>query len=301
MGVLSKIDVRFEEVLASPDLAASFGEWKERREALAPFEGPAEMVAFIREQNGSYEDRDRIIWALCQEARSEKADGKPGRLPRPAADCLLGLFAPGLWRVFEEVRASSSLAPSEIEAEIALGFWEAVADAESHLKLSGRLVNSARHRAWGAANEEGRAGIPDDNLPAAALRTNEEVDWSDPWLLLCWAEAEGALNEVQTELIFWTRLQGNPLSEVAEALGLTYDAARHRRHRAEKRLASWLEENRDRYPPQDAEIATRVVTRALSEAPSGEARVPPAHFLNRDPDTKPPSILFEQMRGAGRG
>lgn len=286
MGVLSDIDRRFTELAGGKELESAFAEWRSRHPVLSQFQGPEEMLAQIKEQRGEYEDRDRIVWALCLEARAEARDQRkdPGRR-RPASDLLLGLFAPGLWRVFEEVRSAGVLAPHEIEAELVLGFWEAVHSARSHQKISGYLVNKARHRAWAAAKEESRAASPDESVPAAPYEADEDPDWSDPWILLCWAESEGAINEVQTELVFWTRLCSEPLEEIAEALGLDYQAAKLRRIRAEKRLQTFLEENRHRYPPDDPEVVARVATRAFSHAHSNDARVRPAHFLRPRVDT----------------
>lgn len=287
MGVLSDIDRRFAELAGGKALESAFAEWRSRRLVLGQFQRSEEMFAYLREQRGEYEDRDRIVWALCLEARAEaKTQRKePGRSSHTASDLLLGLFAAGLWRVFEEVRSAGVLAAHEIEAELVLGFWEAVHSARSHQKISGYLVNKARHRAWAAAKEESRAASPDESVPAAPYEADEDPDWSDPWILLCWAESEGAINEVQTELVFWTRLCGEPLEEIAETLGLDYTAAKLRRIRAEKRLQTFLEENRHRYPPDDPEVVARVATRAFSHAASRDARVGPAHFLRPRVDT----------------
>lgn len=266
MGVLADIDQRFATLVGSRELEEAFGKWRSQREALSRFQGPEEMLSFLRDQEGGYEDKDRILWAICEDAREESQRSKIGeRAHRTASDLLIGLFSPALWRIFDEVRSVQLADPDEILAEIVLGFWEAVHRKEDPRMLSSELVNSARRRAWEAVGHALQAPIPDEGLnqpmgPGAA----DDPDWSDPWMLVCWAVEEGGINQVQAELIFSTRLNEVPLEEAAASLGLTPNAANLRRHRAERRLESWLERNADRYPPVDPNKAARVIARALA-------------------------------------
>lgn len=266
MGVLADIDQRFATLVGSRELEEAFGKWRSQREALFRFQGPDEMISFLRDQEGGYEEKDRILWAICEEAREESERSKKGEdTSRTASDLLVGLFSPALWRIFDEVRSVQIADPDEILAEIVFGFWEAVHRKQDPRMLSSELVNSARRRAWEAVGEALRAPVPDEGLthPMGPAPT-EDPDWSDPWMLVCWAVEEGGINQVQAELIFWTRLNEVPLEEAAASLGLTPNAANLRRHRAERRLESWLERNVDRYPPSDPEKAAQVIARALA-------------------------------------
>lgn len=94
MGVLADIDQRFAALAGSRELEETFGTWQSRRGSLSQFQGPEEMVSFLRDQEGSYEEKNRILWSLCEEARIESEHSKKGeRAPRTASDLLVGLFS----------------------------------------------------------------------------------------------------------------------------------------------------------------------------------------------------------------
>lgn len=286
MGVLSEIEEGFADLRGSRRLERQFEGWKQGHARLAAFSTVEELIAFVRGQAGEYQDRDEIVLAMCQEAQAETKTAGGGR--RVASDVLFWLFLPALWRVFEEATRPGLADPEEIEAEILLGFWEAAAEERSTSeKLSGRLVNAARHRAWGAVRrairEAGRQYSVDEE--SAADFHPDAVEWSDPWVLLCWARAEGKLDETEAELIFWTRLQGEPLKTIGPLLRLTDTAARSCRNRAERRLAGWLGRSSASFPPEDPDLAARVL--ALAQEPS-----PLAQVLGRGlPQTGPDSCL----------
>lgn len=62
------------------------------------------MIAFLREKKGKYEDRDKVVWGICLEARKEALEERGSKAKRRqiASNLLVGLFIPGLWRVFDE-------------------------------------------------------------------------------------------------------------------------------------------------------------------------------------------------------
>lgn len=286
MGVLIDIEDRFEDLKGSSEMEEGFRGWASRRPALAQFDGPDEMIAFLREQKGTYDDRNQVVWAICLEARKEAAKrqrpdgksrqtaGKKRMQSRVASDLLIGLFVPALWRILEEANQPDLLDPNEVEAEILLGFWEAARTRRNSLKLSGALINAGRRRVLTAlrAAKKQRLQLPFDEkqiLAEEQALVSLQAEWSDPWVLVCWAQLGGVVDEIEAELIFWTRLHDRPLKEIAPVFDLTYEAARYRRSQAERRLRDWLTESGDEFPPTDPETAEKVL--ALAHKP------PPAH------------------------
>ncbi|MGH2767662.1 MAG: hypothetical protein ACRDIF_01720 [Actinomycetota bacterium] len=284
MGVLSEIEEGFADLRGSPRLERRFESWKKDHACLAVFASVEELIAFVRGQAGEYRDRDEIVFALCREAQAEAKTTDRGR--RVASDVLFWLFLPALWRVFEEATRPGLADPEEIEAEILLGFWEAATEERSSSeKLSGRLVNAARHRAWKAVRRAVREAGPQgalDEEPAEDFQPHT-VEWSEPWVLVCWARAEGHLDETEAELIFWTRLQGEPLKMIGKLLGLSDTAARSCRNRAERRLAGWLARSSATFPPEDPDLAARVL--ALAQEPSPLAQVLRGGLPQTGPDS----------------
>jgi hypothetical protein len=63
---------------------------------------------------------------------------------------------------------------------------------------------------------------------------------SHPDLVLADAVAEGVLTTSEAELVGETRVGGVPLGELAGRWGISYQAVKKRRQRAEARLVPWL-------------------------------------------------------------
>jgi hypothetical protein len=137
-------------------------------------------------------------------------------------------------------RHGPSLDRQDAVAVIAAGLYEAAVryDVEAHprfvaeklLTLPTRRLRRAvaLHRRWSA-----HARYPVDRVSHAA---GPEV--SPRWLLAAAVDA-GVLAEHEARLIFDTRVDDRTLPEVADELGLAYEAAKKRRRRAEARWAVW--------------------------------------------------------------
>jgi hypothetical protein len=133
-----------------------------------------------------------------------------------------------------------SLDRQDAVAVIAAGLYEAAVryDVDAHprfvaeklLTLPTRRLRRAvaLHRRW---NANARQAI--DDVSHAA---DPELS---PCGVLAAAVDAGVLAEHEARLIFDTRVAGRTLPEVADELGLTYEAAKKRRRRAEARWAAW--------------------------------------------------------------
>lgn len=140
--------------------------------------------------------------------------------------------------------------------------------------ISGKLVNAGRHQVWRVIRSRLREDHPSLEDAAGKEDTSRTIDpvWADPWVLLCWAQIQGEISEKDAELIFWTRFQGEPLEEIAHLLGLGYEAGRTCRKRAERKLARWLCQLGEAYPPKDPKLARECLE--LARKPSRLARKP---------------------------
>lgn len=74
----------------------------------------------------------------------------------------------------------------------------------------------------------------------AAASAPPKQDFGHVDLVVARAVAEGVISRFEADLIVTTRLDGRSLIDVGEALGMTANALRMRRRKAEARLAAWL-------------------------------------------------------------
>jgi hypothetical protein len=287
MGVLSESEVRFNEERQSSKFGEAWRALKVRQPLLSHFREPEDLRDFCRNPSIPYEDQDPLVFALCIEARREAEDKVERRF---ATDLLSWIFLPALLNVGEQASAAGILSQWEAEAEILSGFWEmAIRKHRTAEGLSGRLVNAGRHQVWRSIRGMAKEG--DSDLDALedqeALPKPSDRVWADPWMFLCWAQLQGTIPEAHAELIFWTRLHGEPLRKICELLGIGYKAGQARRYRAEKKLADWYSRLSAAYPPTDPKLARECIE--LARKPSELARK-----LGRSRVSKwPPDVLEE--------
>jgi DNA-directed RNA polymerase specialized sigma24 family protein len=274
MGVLTVLEQKFEEGRGSPRTEKAWEALRNKHACLTRFDNPDELKQFCRDRNVGYDQQDPVIHALCLKASEEAQSGAEDRI---GTDLLFWVFAPGLWRVAQASGKASGLTPDEVETEVVEGFWEeAIKERPSSVGVAGALVNAARHRVWSLARSRSKeipVGLevyeegPEPELP--------DPEWSDPWQLICYAQLKGVISQLDAELLFWTKLQDEPIYRVAELLGLSYETGRSRVKRARAVLAQWLGQLGDEYPPRDPNLAREI--RNLAEKPSDLA-----HLLGRE-------------------
>lgn len=259
MGVLREMEARYRRLRGSPAMDSAFSEWKQRRVELARFEGPDDLIAFMRGAMGSYQERDQLAWALCLEAFASNHQQTRGQ--EAAFTLLVGIFLPALWGAGERVLASANVEVDELQASLLDGFIEEAArERRDATRMSGDLVNGARHRAWEMARQ---SFTPSSDLEEAwhLVYEDDPIDpiWKDPWVLLCYARMKGVVTEDEAELIFWTRLNEEPLSKVALLLGMSPGQAYKARSRAQAQVETWVRSERDEYPPRDGATVRRLL------------------------------------------
>lgn len=275
MGVLADVGREVERLRVTGGLEESFDSWRENHSSLASFGSFTEWATFVADRSHSLEECNSVIWPVCIEAKNKWHKTEDGaRAPSVEIHVLLWLFTSGLRRAIRRAPLAGSLDSGEIEAEVVAGFWEKVTQGELNPdRLCGDLVLGALHKAWEVARRhfgefetlESLEEVPaiEEALP------NESPEWSDPWMVLCYAVVAEVVSEAEAELIFWTRLKDEPLDKVSAALGLNYDAGRQRRSRAERALTEWVTSSSMKFPPREPKVRIAIleVARKLSEVP----------------------------------
>jgi hypothetical protein len=281
MGVLTMFEERFAELRGSPRFQEAWERLRAKNACLAEFVSPEELRCFCQNSEEGYERQDLVVSALCTVAKSETEARTPERL---ATDLLFWIFVPALWRVVEQAERANESTSIDIQTEVVEGFWEeAVRPRSSSDAISGALVNAARHQVWRTIRGETKEShSPLEVLdPDKAEPHYPDPEWADPWLLICYARQKGVIDEAESELIFWIKLQGEPVGVVGEALGLSYSATHSKLRRIQNKLADWVNQLGDEYPPRDPSVAREI--RRVAQKPSLVARL-----MGRECDQKRP-------------
>jgi hypothetical protein len=226
MAVLTGIERRFEASYGSGELQRSFCSWADD-EAISAFPDLDSLISHCRDgRTDDLDLRDRVVAFLCLQATHDDR----------AALLLLWLHLPGLWEVVDGVRPGPAADPEELDAELLFGFWQAAQGATRPNWISSRLMTRAYWRRWEArrqANAHYSQCTPEDlNPQAITFGEASDAIWE--------AHRADVITEIEAWLVEVTRLVGASDREAAHELGISRNAARKRRLRAEARLVAWI-------------------------------------------------------------
>lgn len=178
---------------------------------------------------GRVADKD-VVWRhLVTEAREH------GGVWMLAA---VGMAAPMLKRIAAvAAERFESMRKDDLAAEVLAGFLKHL--AVMNLERPGVCVR-LRWATWRAVvkagSAEAAAPVPNDR----ATSMPPQLPVSHPDLVLARAERAGVITLAEADLIGMTRLDEIPLADAAEYLGVTANAAKIRRQKAEARLVAFL-------------------------------------------------------------
>jgi hypothetical protein len=154
---------------------------------------------------------------------------------------LAGVLLPGLRRAAGHLAREFPGDTADIDAEVLTGFLETL--AKLHLHPGRRRL--AAHLLWGAFNRGKRLRRTQletavRQVPLDATSAAPPPPAGHPDILLARAVRRGVVTASEADLIGATRLDGEDLLRLAAEGGHKPDTLRHRRRRAERRLAAWL-------------------------------------------------------------
>ncbi|WP_055483818.1 hypothetical protein [Sphaerimonospora mesophila] len=167
--------------------------------------------------------------------------------------------------------------PEDIDTEVLTAFIEAVRTVDmDRPNVFPRLCTMAK-RAGERARENAEAGA------SRHFPLQESAPPSPPWghpdLVLIDAVAKGVISEVDAELIGMTRLEKRTLTDAANELGLSMEAAKKRRQRSEPILVEAILNG-------EVEAATSLTISSAIPRGVGEG-IPKTSVRSRTSDTQP--------------
>jgi len=235
----------------SPRFLARFHVWRARHSALARFASPDAVVGFLR-RPGSTSQKDAVLCALLAWAQREPL----------GARMVLEALRPGFMTLVARL-ARGSREREELMAMMLAALWEGIRTyplSRRRRRVAANLLLDTMHRTLVELRAESawRASWAFQDTPVRE-RSGADEGKGDVEALLGEAVDAQAITAQEAELILATRIDGSELSALAHAAGVSYDAIRVRRQRAERRLLLYL--------------GFRPVLRGPQKRPSSLARV----------------------------
>ncbi len=252
----STIDVLardWQRAVLSGRVAAAYLVWREAEPALARFRHPTAVVSFMRGPAAPAE-KDAVLCALLRRAKREPLAGL----------MVFELLRPGVLNLLARLTRGAR-DRDELRSVLLCAVWEGIRAyplARRPRRVAANLLLDALHRTLVEVGQESkwRAVWLQTTVPAstggAASEHGVEEDVEG---VLVGAVRAGALTVMEAELVLASRIDGVPLSELAEAAGVSYNTMKLRRQRAERRLLVFL--------------GFRPVPRGQQKRPSSFARV----------------------------
>lgn len=188
---------------------------------------PRELRALLLERSTAYETHDAALGWMLGKAQTERGSW---------IAAVTGMVLPGLRARTSALGSSCRSREAEFQAEVVGAVVEAVLRVRPTAgKIASKLVWAGfkgGHRFLAGCRRE-EAGAEACAVPA--------MPHGHPDLVLDRAVCEGVIEERDAAIIGETRLGGARLADLAAADGLGYECVSKRRHRAEQRLAAWLQ------------------------------------------------------------
>lgn len=223
------LDRDWRRELNSAGLRSRFAVWRDAEPALSPFRDPLAALRFLH-RGGPSAAKDAVLCALLREARWHPAAGR----------MVLQALLPGLksvvGRLLIDVRNREEL------WSVLLGCaWERIRTypvaRRPRSVAANVLLDSMRDTLAALSKARRDPAAQANNLPGN-LEASPEPGGVDA--LIDAAVATGAVTRKQAELVLATRIDGTSLSTLAAEEGVSFDALKHRRGRAERRLRLFL-------------------------------------------------------------
>lgn len=253
-------------VLARSRLRLGLRAWAACEPALARFDAPDRLIAFLWDRRVPPAEKDAILLALLRLARTEEL----------ASRVVLQAMLPGLKRLAGVLlkRGPNGEEPVlDREAVWELLFIEMLGRIKTYPlerrpgKVAANLIGDVKHAAYDELDRarDDLEEVPEDPLePELLLRSRPGVDVEAP---LRRAVAAKALTAADAELLLLIEVDGLGLREAAARLGWPYNTARIRVQRARKRLLMFLR-------PWAQDLYVQVEPKPALDGPSSGAYAP---------------------------
>ncbi|MGH2942638.1 MAG: hypothetical protein ACRDLN_07700 [Solirubrobacteraceae bacterium] len=216
--------------VASVEMARHLRQWQASEPALRAFGDPAAVLRFLR-RSGSGERQDRVLRALVSRARDDPAAGR----------LVLHALLPGLKRLSARLLVDTR-EQEELWSTLLACAWQHIRGypvARRPRRIAANVLLDTLHDAVAAHQRTVRDRAELNAGMALLAPARARID-ADIEAVTRRAVRASAITVTEAELILSTRIDGVSLASLARLEGVSYDALRVRRRRAERRLAVHL-------------------------------------------------------------
>jgi DNA-directed RNA polymerase specialized sigma24 family protein len=224
---IARLERDWRRELASVELACHLRQWQAIEPTLRAFSDPVAVLRFLR-RSAPGERQDRVLRALVSRAG---ADAVAGRL-------VLHALLPGLKRLSARLLVDTR-DQEELWSTLLACAWQRIRGypvERRPRRVAANVLLDTLHDAVAAHRRAVRDRAELDVVPAWLAPTRPQAD-SDIEAVTERAIRAGAITAAEAELILCTRIDGVSLASLARSEGVSYDALRVRRRRAERRLS----------------------------------------------------------------
>lgn len=216
--------------------------------------------------------RDRVWAYLVTRAREHGGAWTVG---------CVGVAMPALTATAAELCAGFAGDRADIDSEILAGFLAALPVVDLEAPAIVLRLRWAAYRAGLAAVRDALAtpGVPiEEGFHSAPPRP----PWAHPDFVLLRAVADGVISREEADLIGATRLDDISLHDYAAQRGMSYQACKKARLKAEYRLVDYLLDSANDQPPEDDCVTGQLATSvAVARAARGRRRTRPRTVTER--------------------
>lgn len=226
--------------LVRGELGTRFRGWRAEDATFRPFGHPEALLTFLH-RRGRPDAKDPVLLALLVRARQDQLAGRvvlqamlPGLKSLSARLARSVVSFEELWQVLfaclweRIVTYPVERRPSRVAANLLLDTMKkTLAELKNEAKALGQLSELSLDEF------DDLLGTPAESDGAVDGRVDVEA-------VLSRAIVAGAVTGEEAELILATEIDGVPMAAVAERLGVSYNAVKIRRQRAEQRLLEFL-------------------------------------------------------------
>jgi DNA-directed RNA polymerase specialized sigma24 family protein len=223
---IARLERDWRRQLASVELTSHLRQWQAIEPALRAFSDPAAVLRFLR-RSAPGEGQDRVLRALVSRASENPAAGR----------LVLHALLPGVKRLSARLLVDTR-DQEELWSTLLACAWQRICGypvQRRPQRVAANVLLDTLHDAVAVHRRAVRDRAELDVVPAWLAPTRPRVDGDIEAVTERAVRAE-AITAAEAELILCTRIDGVSLASFARAEGVSYDALRVRRRRAERRL-----------------------------------------------------------------